>query len=56
MPSSGYFSLSLSFSLSLLVVLELYCRKAGGKRAGRKTEAGHGHVERDGEGEREKEG
>ena len=28
------------------MVLELYCRKAGGKREGRKTETGHGHVKR----------
>jgi hypothetical protein len=30
------------------MVLELYCRKAGGKREGRKREgeAGHGHMER----------
>jgi hypothetical protein len=34
------------------MVLELYCRKAGGKREGRERErerereAGHGHVER----------
>jgi hypothetical protein len=27
------------------MVLELYCRKAGGRREGRKREAGHGHVE-----------
>jgi hypothetical protein len=26
------------------MVLELYCRKARGKREGRKREAGHGHV------------
>ena len=37
------------------MVLELYCRKAGRKREGRKREAGHGHVERGGR-EREKEG
>ena len=34
------------------MVLELYCRKAGRKREGRKREAGHGHVERWGKGER----
>jgi hypothetical protein len=38
------------------MVLELYCRKAGGKREGIKRESGHGHVERGGKGEREKEG
>jgi hypothetical protein len=39
------------------MVLELYCRKAGRKREGRKREreASHGHVERGGR-EREKEG
>jgi hypothetical protein len=26
------------------MVLELYCRKAGGRREGRKREAGHGHI------------
>ena len=36
------------------MVLELYCRKAGRKREGRKREAGHGHMERGGT-EREKE-
>jgi hypothetical protein len=37
------------------MVLELYCRKAGGKKEGRKREgeAGHGHVEREGKRERE---
>jgi hypothetical protein len=32
------------------IVLELYCRKAGGKREGgkREGEAGHGHEERRG--------
>jgi hypothetical protein len=35
------------------MVLELYCRKAGKKREGRKREASHGHVERGGKGERE---
>jgi hypothetical protein len=35
------------------MVLEFYCRKAGGKREGRKREAYHSHVERGG-GEREK--
>jgi hypothetical protein len=45
------------------MALELYCRKARGKRKGRKRErereAGHGHVERgwrEREREREKEG
>jgi hypothetical protein len=38
------------------MVLELYCRKAGRKREGRKREASHGHVERRGKGKREKEG
>jgi hypothetical protein len=37
------------------MVLELYCRKAGRKREGRKREAGHAHVERGGR-EREKKG
>jgi hypothetical protein len=37
------------------MVLELYCRKAGGKREGRKTETGHGHVKRGGKGKRERE-
>ena len=32
------------------MVLELYCRKAGGRREDRRREAGHGHVERRGEG------
>jgi hypothetical protein len=36
------------------MVLELYCRKAGGRRKGRKREAGHGHMERGGKGERER--
>ena len=37
------------------MVLELYCRKAGGKREGRKREgeASHDHVERGWERERE---
>jgi hypothetical protein len=35
------------------MVLELYCREAWRKRGGRKREAGHGHVERGGKGERE---
>ena len=37
------------------IVLELYCRKAGVKREGRKREeeASHGHMERDGKRERE---
>jgi hypothetical protein len=30
------------------MILELYCRKAGGKREGKKREACHGHVEREG--------
>jgi hypothetical protein len=35
------------------MVLELYCRKAERKRDGRKRrEAGHGHVEKGGKGER----
>jgi hypothetical protein len=36
------------------MVLELYCRKTGRKRGGRKRErkAGHGHMERGGKGER----
>lgn len=29
------------------MVLELYCRKAGRRREGRKREAGHGHVEKE---------
>jgi hypothetical protein len=33
-------------------VLELYCRNAGRKRESRKREAGHGQVERRGEGRR----
>jgi hypothetical protein len=33
-------------------VLELYCRKAGERREGRKREASHGHVERGIKGER----
>ena len=37
------------------MVLELYCRKAGRKREGRKRETGHDHVERGGR-EREREG
>jgi hypothetical protein len=37
------------------MVLELYCRKAGGKRKGRKRETGHGHVERGRNGKRERE-
>ena len=38
------------------IVLELYCRKAGGKREGRKErETGHGQEERRGK-EREKKG
>ena len=32
------------------MVLELYCRKAERKREGRKREADHGHVEKEGEG------
>jgi hypothetical protein len=36
------------------MVLELYCRKAGRRREGRKREAGHGHVERAGKGKRER--
>jgi hypothetical protein len=37
------------------MILELYCRKAWGRRKGRNREAGHGHVdlEREGKGERE---
>jgi hypothetical protein len=35
------------------MVLELYCRKAGRRREGRKRETGHGQVERGGKGERE---
>ena len=35
------------------MVLELYCRKAGRKREGRKRETGHGHMERGGTRERE---
>ena len=31
------------------MVLELYCRKAGRKREGRKRETSHGHVKRKGE-------
>ena len=37
------------------MVLELYCRKAGRKREGRKRETGHDHVERRGKGKRERE-
>jgi hypothetical protein len=33
--------------------LELYCRKAGGRREGRKREASHGHMEIGVRGERE---
>jgi hypothetical protein len=37
------------------MVLELYCRKAGGREmVERGKEASHGHVERRGKGEREK--
>ena len=32
------------------MVLELCCRKAGGKREGRKRETSHGHVKRREEG------
>jgi hypothetical protein len=35
------------------VVLELYCRKAGRKREGRKREICHDHMERRGKGGRE---
>jgi hypothetical protein len=35
------------------VVLELYCRKAGRKKKGRKRETSHGHMERRGKGGRE---
>jgi hypothetical protein len=35
------------------MVLELYCRKAGRKREGRKRETGHDHVERGGKEKRE---
>jgi hypothetical protein len=35
------------------MVLELYCRKAGGKREGRKREADHSQVERGEKRERE---
>ena len=35
------------------MVLELYCRKAGGRREGRKREASHGHMEIGVRGERE---
>jgi hypothetical protein len=35
------------------IVLELYLRKAGRKRQGRKRETGHGHIKKRGEGERE---
>jgi hypothetical protein len=36
------------------MVLELYCRKAGGKREGKiEREMGHGQKERRGKGERE---
>jgi hypothetical protein len=38
------------------MVLELYCRKARSRRESRKREVGHGHVERGGKREREKEG
>jgi hypothetical protein len=34
------------------MVLELYCRKAQGKREDRKRKTGHVHVERGGKGER----
>ena len=37
------------------MVLEFYCRKAERKREGREGEAGHGHVEREGRREGEKE-
>jgi hypothetical protein len=36
------------------MVLELYCRKAGRKREGRKRKTGHGHLERRGKGGRER--
>ena len=36
-------------------VLELYCRKTGEKRENRKREASHGHVERTGKGDKERE-
>ena len=37
------------------MVLELYCRKAGGKKEVEgEREVGHGHVERGGKGERER--
>jgi hypothetical protein len=35
------------------VVVEFYCRKAGGRKEDRKREGSHGHVERGGKGERE---
>jgi hypothetical protein len=34
------------------MVLELYCRKAGKRKEGRKREADHDHVERQRKGER----
>jgi hypothetical protein len=50
-------SLCLSLCLSLsLMVLELYCRKAGRRREGRKREAHHGHVGGGGDKERGREG
>ena len=66
-PSGGRLGLlgeSLSHHSSMVgldeqrqsIVLELYCRKAGGKREGRKErETGHGQEERRGK-EREKKG
>ena len=35
------------------MALELYCRKEGGRREGRKGEAGHGHLESGRKGEKE---
>jgi hypothetical protein len=37
------------------MVLELYCRKAEGKREDKKRETGHGQEERKGKGKRERE-
>ena len=46
---------NIPYLVLFFMVLELYCRKAGGKREGRKRkrEAGHGHVERGRKGKRE---
>jgi hypothetical protein len=45
--------MTISWVAVYRMVLELYCRKAEGKREGKRKRPARGHVERGGKGEKE---